>query len=273
MDIWDSMTSVDPSLLMASKRNDDSDPYWTTKIGCGCPRSHVLVQTQGPEPFAFGHVKILGFGRGPPPLADPYTNSFRVESICTVNALYSLGLHIGATEEMLCAEESISPFFRSSAESADDTVKAKVTGTVQRIFNTIKPDLRPNQEQVSVKHHVYIDILPFPTLRKNLITQQDKFDEDEFFHDLIPGLVCWGRGGMGNRDRREDCSNGYVPTGTPWDARSWEATAWFLKKYWYMLGGEDGELVRQSEWWRAMRGDDTPVVPDLVTPSIRPCPA
>lgn len=32
----------------------------------------------------------------------------------------------------------------------------------------------------------------------------------------------------------------------------------FLKKYWALLGGEDGELIRQSEWWRNIRGDDTP---------------
>jgi hypothetical protein len=127
--------------------------------------------------------------------------------------------------------------------------------TVQGTFKTLKPDLRPTIEQITVRHHPYIDILPFPMLRNNLITRQEEFDEDEFFHDILVGLVCWGGSGVGKKDR--DTSTGYASTGTPWDVRSWEARAWFLKKYWSLLGGEDGELVRQSEWWRGIRGDDT----------------
>jgi hypothetical protein len=164
-------------------------------------------------------------------------------------------MHIGITEEMICAEKSLSPFFWPSVESADEMVKANAICTVQRIFETLKPDLRPGSEQITVNHHPYIDILPFPTLRKNLIIHQEEIDEDEFFHDMLTGLVCWGGAGVGRKDRQD--STGYASTGTPWDVRSWEATVWFLKKYWTLLGGEDGELVRQSEWWRSMRGDDT----------------
>ena len=116
-------------------------------------------------------------------------------------------------------------------------------------------DLRPNSEQVTVKHHPYIDILPFPTLRKNLIIHQEEIDEDELFQDLLTGLVCWGGAGIGRKDRED--STGYASTGTPWDVRSWEARVWFLQKYWTLLGGEDGELGRQSEWWRGIRGEDT----------------
>jgi hypothetical protein len=95
-------------------------------------------------------------------------------------------------------------------------------------------------------------------LRKNLIRHQhqEEFDEDQFFLDLLAGLICWGGAGVGKRDR--DQSTGLASTGTPWDIRSWEAKVWFLKKYWTLLGGEDGELVRQSEWWREIRGEDTP---------------
>lgn len=97
-------------------------------------------------------------------------------------------------------------------------VKANIICTVQRIFKTLKPDLRPSSEQITVKHHPYIDILPFPTLRKNLITHQEEIDEDEFFHDMLTGLVCWGGAGIGRKDRED--STGYASTGTPWDVRS-----------------------------------------------------
>ncbi len=73
-------------------------------------------------------------------------------------------------------------------------------------------------------------------------------DEDEFFHDSLNGLICWGGVGVGRQDR-----NG-VGTGTPWDIRSWEAKEWFIQKWWFIVGGEEGELVQQSKWWRALRG-------------------
>ncbi|GLB21885.1 hypothetical protein AtubIFM61612_002435 [Aspergillus tubingensis] len=120
---------------------------------------------------------------------------------------------------------------------ADDTARSNLIRTVQETFKTLKPDLRPSQEQITIEHHPIIDILPFRTLRRNLITRQHDIDEDEFFEDMLSGLVCWG--------------------GTPWDVRSWEGKLWFLKKYWALLGGEDGELVRQSEWWRSIRGDES----------------
>lgn len=252
--IWDSTASIDPSLLIRDKHNDGLGPYSTTAIDCGCSSPHDQIRTRGPDPFNYGEVKILSFGPSVT-AADPYVNNLRIETVCVTAALYTLGMYVGITEEMICADKSLSPFFWSSAESADDMVKANAICTVQSIFKTLKPDLRPSSEQITVNHHPYIDILPFPTLRKNLITHQEEIDEDGFFYDMLTGLVCWGGAGIGRKDRQD--STGYVSTGTPWDVRSWEARVWFLKKYWTLLGGEDGELVRQSEWWRNMRGDDT----------------
>lgn len=255
LSIRDSTTHVNPSLLIRDQHNDDLDPYSTTTIDYDCSSPHVEVWTQGSDPFTYGEVGILSFGPSAT-TADPYANNLRIETACITAALYTLGMYVGITEETLCADNSLSPFFWSSAESADDMVKANIICTVQSIFKTLKPDLRPSSEQITVKHHPYIDILPFPTLRKNLITHQEEIDEDEFFHDMLTGLVCWGGAGIGRKDRED--STGYASTGTPWDVRSWEARVWFLKKYWTLLGGEDGELVRQSEWWRNIRGDDTP---------------
>ena len=252
LSLWDPTTHVNPSLLIRDKSNDGLGPYWTTTIDGGCSSPQVQIPTQGPDPYSYGEVGMLSLGPGAT-AADPYANNLRIDSVCITAALYTLGMYVGVTEEMLCADQSLSPFFRSSAESAEDI--ANMVCTVQRIFKTLKPDLRPSREQITVKHHPYIDILPFPTLRKNLIAHQEEIDEDEFFNDMLTGLVCWGGAGIGRKDRED--STGYASTGTPWDVRSWEARVWFLTKYRTLLGGEDGELVRQSEWWRSMRGDDT----------------
>jgi hypothetical protein len=251
--VWDSTNFVDPSLLICDIKNDGHGPYWTATVSCGCSTPHVQIRTQGPDPSCYGGIKILSIGLGAP-AADPYGNHLRIETVCTISALHDLGTHVGITEELICAYDSLSPFFRFTVDSADDTAKTDMVCAVQRIFTTLKADLRPIKEQITVRHHPFIDILPFPTLRRNLIKNQDEFDEDEFFHDMLTGLVCWGGAGVGKSDR--NLSAGYASTGTPWDVRSWEARDWFIKKYWMLLGGEDGELVRQSEWWRSIRGED-----------------
>ena len=253
LSIWDSPTNVDPSLLTHDKNKGPLGPYLMTTIDCGCASAHVQIQTQGPDSWSYGKFTIVNFGPNTT-AADPYANHLRVETLCNTAALSTLSTYVGISQEILCADQSLSPFFSWGAVWADDLVKANVVDTVQSIFKLLKPDLRPSREQIVIKHHPYIDILPFPTLRKNLITHQQDIDEDEVFHDMLTGLMCWGGAGVGRRDR--DISTGNASTGTPWDHRSWEARPWFLRKYWTLLGGEDGELVRQSEWWRSVRGDD-----------------
>lgn len=253
LDVWDSTAYIDPSWLLCDEHKDDAYQSWSLDVQCGCPRPHFQKQKWSWRDMNDVKFKIVRLGPGTA-AADPYANHLRIETMCTVDALYTLGLHLGITEELLCADESISPFFRFSADSIDDTIKTAMIGNVKGIFKTLKPDLRPSSQQITVKHHPYIDILPFPTLRDNLISHQDEFDEDEFCHDTLSGLVCWGGAGVGRRDQQE--SIGYASTGTPWDVRSWEAKGWFLKKYWDFIGGEESELARQSEWWRSIRGDD-----------------
>ena len=198
-------------------------------------------------------------------LADPYANTLRVERVCIIQAVLSNCSHIGITQDMFCDEDAISPFYRPSSKTVDDSGVDGVVRTVQNIFKTLKQDVRPIREQITTMHRPMIDVLPFPTLRRNLIKSGDAVDEKELYDDLLNGLVCWGSAGVGRRDR--DCSTGYISTGTPWDWRSWEARTWFIQKYWTLLGGEEGELVRQSEWWRNMRGDETDPWLGLLNPS------
>ncbi|KKY33932.1 hypothetical protein UCDDA912_g06097 [Diaporthe ampelina] len=117
-------------------------------------------------------------------------NTLRIERICILEAIMANCLQIGITEQMFCGEHAISPFFRPGGNKAvggtasDDTVT-----TVQRIFNTLKPDVRPIKEQVTMMHRPMIDVLPFPTFRKNLIHSGDAVHEEELYHDLLNGLA------------------------------------------------------------------------------------
>ncbi|KAJ0107248.1 hypothetical protein J7T55_007618 [Diaporthe amygdali] len=248
---WDPSLSVDLTHLIQNKDTTSRSQYWVGFIDCGCVRPHVQVSSETSRDW--GDMKVLSIG---PSLLtpDPYMNTLRVERICILQAIMSNCLQIGITEEMFCGEDAISPFFRSRGKAVDESGSDNTVMTVQRIFKTLKPDVRPIKEQVTMMHRPVIDVLPFPTFRKNLITSGDAIHEEELYHDLLNGLICWGGAGVGKKDR--DTSTGHTSTGTPWDSRSWEARVWFLQKYWTLLGGEEGELVRQSEWWRNMRGDE-----------------
>lgn len=339
---WDSRTHVDPSHLILSSKpqhvrdvNDvdcaSSSSYYTALADCGCPVRHVEVhfhRSSGSSPNSMDAIRLIRFGAPTPRPTDPYMNHLRVEMACNMSAMWLNSMQLGLSEEMLCDDDGMSPFYRPTAgvgqlalthggnDDNDNNDNNGVVRTVQRTYKTLKPDLRPTREQILIPHHPCIDAFPFPTLRRNLLllgldgtgtcsvsslpTSSNSpdsppnninstshtntgntnhtnhtnttsttsssttatastlalVDEDAFFHDMIDGLICWAGAGLGRRDR--DSSTGRAPAscGTPWDVRSWEARPWFLRKYWALLGGEEGELVRQSEWWRGMRGED-----------------
>jgi len=102
------------------------------------------------------------------------------------------------------------------------------------------------------RHHPYIDVLPFPTFRERLIklacAGEPMIDEDELCKDLEnDGLICWGSSLGGG--------SAAMGSGAPWDLRSWEAQDWFMKKWWILIGGAEGEIYKQTQWWCEMRGE------------------
>lgn len=115
----------------------------------------------------------------------------------------------------------------------------------------IKPDLRPSKTQLMTPHPSYLDCIIFPSFRDRAIelSAANKLDHWDLFCDIInDGLVCWGsatKSGMEN--------------GVAWSMRSWEARPWFLKKWWFLAGGEDEEVWQGSRWWWSMRGEDAGV--------------
>ncbi|KAF2672304.1 hypothetical protein BT63DRAFT_422793 [Microthyrium microscopicum] len=183
-------------------------------------------------------------------VADPYMNHLALQSQTTFLAAQANLLALGMYEEDPCAEDTLSIFYRPNLVKAQDS--EAVVKAVQKTFLSIKPDLRPTRKQIMVKHPCYIDIMPFKDLRDRLIdlvtADPPMVDEDEFWQDMDGGgLMCWGSVSPGSGVA---AGGG----GAPWDGRSWEAKTWFLAKWSWVIGGEDSELARSSQWWRSMRG-------------------
>lgn len=264
--LWDSATSIDPCFLTMTnygRQNTQHELRTTSYIDCGCSVRHVEVRTMAVDGYEIG-AELLRVGETKV-FSDPYLNHIRVDAICTMTAMWENCLQLGVSEWVLCDETSQSSFYRPGSHSTNSTNLISATNgkseavdgvvrTVQSIWKSVKPDLRPIKEQVTIPHHPCLDIFPFPTFRRNALKGAVLLDEDEFFLDATNGIICWGGAGVGKGDQKS--GTGKASTGTPWDHRSWEAKPWFLRKYWVLLGGEEGELVRQSEWWRGTRGEE-----------------
>ena len=125
--------SVEASLITHGKQeiHDLPSQYWTSTIDCGCPSPHfqIQIQAQGTDALALRPVRVLRWEPNIPD-ADPYANNLRVDTVCTAAALCNLGIHIGLTEEILCADESLSPFFRFNGELVDNITKSEMIEVV-----------------------------------------------------------------------------------------------------------------------------------------------
>jgi hypothetical protein len=148
--------------------------------------------------------------------------------------------------------------------------------------------LIPTERQMQLVHATWINILPFPRMRENLIRFEACFNHAEFLDDLVGGLVDTGRffrgpAGPFGKDTHRTISglhndrettgldiavvddaddddeitstrNGLIIWGEPYQAEAWEATPGFLRKWaWAVVGCE--ELIASTNRWRGMRGE------------------
>ncbi|TDZ15976.1 hypothetical protein Cob_v011072 [Colletotrichum orbiculare MAFF 240422] len=156
------------------------------------------------------------------------------------------------------------PYYR------DDTV-------VYPLNPNIPLALIPTQLQQTQLHSSWINLIPFPGVRDNLIRHEGSFDHWDLLQDLIGEI-------MGVRLARQQRSSavavsepetirilplieeldedeatagrrGLIVWGEPYDMRSWEITPGFLRKWsWAVEGCED--IVESSNRWRLMRGEE-----------------
>jgi hypothetical protein len=179
-------------------------------------------------------------------LPNIHRNNIRIKQVLFVAACVTNASCLGLPLEDLNCDRGVSPFFRDSV--SESAAKAACPSD----FPDLKTNLRPCATQLMYRHHPYIDVLPFPTFRERLIklacAEEPMIDEDELCKDLEnDGLICWGSSLGGG--------SAAMGSGAPWDIRSWEAQDWFMKKWWILIGGAEGEIYKQTQWWCEMRGE------------------
>ena len=115
-------------------------------------------------------------------------------------------------------------------------------------LKSLPPSLHPTHLQLTVPHEHWVDILPHPILRDNLICASGKFDEDELWSDSVGGLFE----GFPASDIEH---RGAIMWSTPWHVSGWELSEGFCRKWsWALEGCED--LLEATNRWRTQRGEE-----------------
>ncbi|KAH6962729.1 hypothetical protein DER45DRAFT_624841 [Fusarium avenaceum] len=153
-----------------------------------------------------------------------------------LNALARNAVCIELPPEGLCRNEAISPFSNNGPPLPNNPP------TTTTCFSALKPTVL----QKTVVHHPWIDLLPFPRLRDNMLMHMEAglVDDDELCEDLLvvddprdlntkPSLIVWGES---------------------WDSRAWEANPAFLRKWGFLLRG-CSEIIEGTNHWREKRGE------------------
>lgn len=126
----------------------------------------------------------------------------------------------------------------------DDAVSPfNTAGPRQYGFEQFIPtDLRPTVVQRSVLHHPWLDLLPDPQMRDNLILAEGMFDEEQLCLDMKgAGSVRSG-------------NTGIIVWKDPWDPSGWEVTEKFARSWgWIIWNCHD--LLKSTNYWRAKRNE------------------
>jgi hypothetical protein len=101
-------------------------------------------------------------------------------------------------------------------------------------------NLRPTKLQRTIEHHPWIDLLPLPAMRDNILRLGDEYDDWPLCYDIIEDM---------EHDR-----SGLIVWSDPCNIQSWEVTEHFARKWAWVLAGCE-ELLKSTNEWRSKRGE------------------
>ena len=110
---------------------------------------------------------------------------------------------------------------------------------------TSPPDLAPTKLQREVQHHPWLDLLPVPALRDNILAgiRDGRFDEDELAQQLVCDLL-----------KTDAIQNAHLMIwGNSWEIDGWEFSSEFLER-WASILVDCPQVLRATNRWRGLRG-------------------
>lgn len=114
---------------------------------------------------------------------------------------------------------------------------------------SLPKSLSPTSLQRTTPHHPWIDILPFPEMRDNLLRLEAGSCAAAEQHRYDPDSLCHWMVGLDGSQKE----SGFILWGEPWDLAAWEVTVEFLDRWGWTLKG-CFELFQSTNHWRRKRG-------------------
>lgn len=123
-------------------------------------------------------------------------------------------------------------------------------------LQAIPPSLYPTLLQQTLPHEDWVDAIPHPVWRDNILKAIGTFDEDELWSDTIGGL-------FEGFPRSEIEYRGVIAWWPPWHVSGLEVSEGFYRKWGWSLRGCD-EVLEVTNQWRRSRGEE-PLLIDVGT--------
>lgn len=110
----------------------------------------------------------------------------------------------------------------------------------------LPPSLQPTTIQRTIPHHPWLDLIPIPNMRDNLIRAVASLDDVQLCHDMC---------GIGStRVVNGKRATGVLVWKDPWDPSGWEITEMFFR-HWAWALQDCQELFHSTNTWRRRRGE------------------
>ncbi|PWY66366.1 hypothetical protein BO94DRAFT_591181 [Aspergillus sclerotioniger CBS 115572] len=145
-------------------------------------------------------------------------------------------LHLIQFNFIKAVRQNMDVFGLTPEQVHDDALSLfNVTGPWQHDFEGSLPSsLHATIVQRTVHHHPWLDLIPYPQMRDNLILAGESYDETQLCVDMKErGLLVW-------KD--------------PWDPSGWEVTESFARSWAWVLRG-CWDLFQSTNSWRARRNE------------------
>jgi hypothetical protein len=143
---------------------------------------------------------------------------------------------LGFNFQGLCCPKLVSPFNHLVPDDLQMVLPSR----------TLPDVLRPTALQLIVRHHPWIDLIPVPRLRDNIL-----LTIREGLHDNTPLAMDI----LDVQDLRSEAAC-LIVWGESWDPNGWEMSVPFLRKWGGLLEG-CSEMIVATNCWRRKRGERT----------------
>ncbi|KAH7190784.1 hypothetical protein DER44DRAFT_795641 [Fusarium oxysporum] len=236
---WKSQKWEGYGMLVSLKPDQSSHPSSSSnhpqRVEVMSPRHHDLpsLDTGGLIPPLLPYSTLNAPGESPHPIVFPLSADHCLITLVQYNVVQAIIQNMSI----------LSTLHRLPPGCQNAFGVSKINFVAQ---HRIPEDLQPTHIQRVISAPFWINAIPFPGLRDNLILMADRYNPRELLLDL--GLRVYE-----GFDDTERC--GFLVWDSPWSGHGWEVSEGFVRKWGFLLKGCE-TVLESTNRWRQMRGED-----------------